>query len=277
MKSLGQESQPVGASRHVSATGWVAQELRLGERTVGLIVLLLGLQLGLSGRANESLASFWMQLWVASMWAGWAIGVWILVRQPVRLRRAVALGALLGWHCLLMSGVRGEPADRYLIMLGSYGLLQSLGMTILRLPVWRLWCDTTSPARPRAQFNVFGIMLVTGGVAIVMMALRRYGPESADGFLSGTVLITGLMVSIASWGMWGGALRRGIWWSLLGLTLLATLAGVVATWAEAPASTVEFQLYWTAYTSIILMFGWMTWAAGFCGRRDANQQPVSQA
>lgn len=255
--------------------------LRWGPRTSLLAAVLLALQLYLCYFAQGSILSAAMQIWVAAMWAGWSASVWVLVRQPMRMGRVLILGAALAWHCLLMGVARGQPAERYFIMLSSFGILQTLLATVLHLPVWQSWRESATRLPPRAQFNIISLIVITTIVAGMMVAIRRYGPQVDDRFLPGTLVVTSSLVMVATLAMIVGSRRPGY---LLGLPLV-TAAGLAAAAIAAaseptdiPASrepaagSLVFNDFWLIYGTIIVCFGWLLWGLAACGRADALQK-----
>jgi hypothetical protein len=259
--------------------------LRWGPRTSLLAAVLLALQLYLCYFAQGSILSAAMQIWVAAMWAGWSASVWVLVRQPMRIGRVLILGAALAWHCLLMGVARGQPAERYFIMLSSFGILQTLLATVLHLPVWQSWREPATRLPPRAQFNIISLIVITTIVAGMMVAIRRYGPQVDDRFLPGTLVVTSSLVMVATLAMIVGSRRRGY---LLGLPLV-TAAGLVAAAIaaaseptdippsrESAAGSLVFNDFWLIYGTIIVCFGWLLWGLAACGRADALQKQTLQ-
>lgn len=244
---------------------------QLGGLTALAILALLVLQLGIARDLQPDVSSYLTQLWLALVWAGWGVSVWTIVRQPLRMGRVFLLGASLGWHCIVLGVVMERPAERYLVMLGSYGLLQATAALLLNLPEWSRPSRGNTPlaARPKRQFGILGVVILTTGVAIVLFAARRYAALGEDEFLSGAVSVTGLLCVIAIAAMQFSYHRWGRWVGIPALLLMSGLVALaMALLEKAPSDLLVFRdLVWI-YGAIISQFGIAIFLVGVCGYLD---------
>jgi hypothetical protein len=232
---------------------------------------LLVLQLGIARDLQPDVSSYVTQLWLALVWAGWAVSVWTIVRQPLRMGRVFLLGASLGWHCIMLGVVMERPAERYLVMLGSYGLLQATAALLLNLPAWSRPPRDNTPVAMRAkhQFGILGVIVLTTGVAIVLFAARRYAALGEDQFLSGAVSVTGLLCVIAIAAMQFSYHRWGRWLGVPALLLMSGLVALaMALLEKVPSGLLVFRdLVWI-YGAIVSQFAIAIFVVGVCGYLD---------
>lgn len=249
--------------------------LKLGPLSVILLVALAIYQVAQFGCSSE-LIYFETISWLAAVWAGWAISIWLLVRQPISITRAITLGGLLGWHCMLLALHQGLPPERYLVLLGCYGLMQSVASVALNLPTFRFPNEPSQPRRKRPQFGILTISVLTTGLAVVMFAARRYGQIGEDDFFTSTFFIMAslLMVSMSAI----VTSHSQLWWSIgIGLviftaTIAATLMVTLEELAQGPISNIGRSPLWFIYLSVVMLFGVILHTFGTCGKLDAQKR-----
>lgn len=258
---------------HSAPVGWSL--LRPGPLTglTCLAIVVLQLTLG-TGRAPDE--TLWRtQAWLGSIWALWATSLWILVRQPLTLLRVVLLGISLGWHCALLGLVMARPPERCLILLGSYGVLQTTAAIMLGLPQWQSLRRGASrnraenrPAPPR-QFGILSIVVLTAAVALVLVSARRYGDVAGEGFISGSISASSLLCIVGIAAMATSASPRG---RLIGLPLIVILSGVIAAilglMEDLTPNRLSYREFWSIYVSIVLHFASLIYLVGVCGYLD---------
>jgi hypothetical protein len=255
---------------------------RLGMSSGVCLTAILLLQLALFSKAND-MSNYPTLLWLAAVWSGWSIGIWVLVRQPLSLRRALSLGLLLAWHCILLSArqtqlpdqIPVQPPERYLILLGFYGLMQSVASILLQLPAWRFWGEPDTASRKRYQFGILSIAMFTTGLAIILFAVRRYGDRGGDAFLSSTALVMASLLMVAMVAMLTSVSNR---WHLLGLASVMVVASSAASMMEAAENLTQGYIptpvrwdNWYVYMVVVNTFGLIMYLFGTCGRLDGRQ------
>lgn len=246
---------------------------RLGPLAVLYALLLVIAQVVLVPRADPLLLETASHIWLAAVWAGWSAAVWVLVRPPLTLWRSGILGLMLAWHCMLVALMRDEPAERYLIMFGGYGVLQSIAAMLLRLPRWTTGLGAGDDAEPRpGQFGIFNLVVLTTVVALVLVAVRRYADAGGESFLPGTVIAVSLLTLIAASAIAAATLQR---WGVAMLPLMIIVSAAAAAILASRELTVggdrEFTDYWRVYVTILGSFGLLVFGFGQCGRIDAEQ------
>lgn len=244
---------------------------RLGPLAVLYAIGLIIAHVALVPQSDPLLSDTASHVWLATLWAGWSAAVWVLVRPPLTARRIGALGLLLAWHCALLAVARDEPAERYLIMFGGYGVLQATAAMLLGLPRWKLGRGEEGPAEPRpGQFGILNLIVLTATVAVVLLAVRRYGEAGGEEFLPGTAIALALLTLIAATAIAAATMQR---WGVAMLPLMilgaASAAAIMASRELAVGGPREFADYWGVYFSILGSFGLLVYAFGRCGRFDA--------
>ena len=266
-----------------NATPTISQQIVspcLGPRTGMMIVLVVALQLGLADFAARDRRSvvlfspaFWLALsWIATMRAGWAISIWMVFRQPIHVGRIVVLSGLFLWHSLLMAMVTGDRAERAFLVLGIFGLLQIMLMSVVAFPVWRKWGEPLPTAAPRRQFSILSMMVLTTLVAGGLVALRRYNAEAPQFFLPGHFLMSGLLLPVSACAFKYGAGMNSTGLSLGIVTLVAAAASVIASCERHLMLGQPVDIMLQIYTGFFCLFGWWIWAMVRCGRADSSQQ-----
>ncbi len=252
--------------------GW--SMLRPGPLTwlACLAIVVLQFALGTGKAPDES--TWRTQAWLASVWAFWAISLWILVRQPLSLKRVVLLGISFGWHCAMLGLVMGRPPERCLILLGSYGVLQTTAATLLGLPQWQnLSSDSKNPAdfrpAPPRQFGILSIVVLTAVVALILVSARRYADVAGVGFISGSISALSLLCIVGIAAMATSASSKG---RLFGLPLILILSAVVAAilgmMEDLTATSLSYSEFWWIYCSIVLQSASLIYLVGVCGYLD---------
>jgi hypothetical protein len=164
-----------------------------------------------------------------------------------------------------------RPAERYMVMLGSYGLLQATAAMLLNLPNWTRALPTDEARRnsPRHQFGILGIIVLTTGVATVLFASRRYAVQGGEEFLSGAVSVSALLCSVAVAAILLSSHRWGRWFGVPVIGLLAWLVAIAMAYLEeVPSGLLVFRdLVWI-YGSIVCPFGIAVFLVGICGHLD---------
>lgn len=246
---------------------------RLGPLAVLYALLLIVAQVVLVPRADPLLMEVSSHIWLATIWAGWSAAVWVLVRPPLTLWRSGILGLLLAWYCMLLALMRDQPAERYLIMFGGYGVLQSAAAMLLRLPRWTTGRGASGDAEPRpGQFGIFNLVVLTTVVALVLLAVRRYADAGGEGFLLGTAIAAALLTLIAASAIAAATLPRwGVAMLPLMIIVAAAAAAILASRELAVGGSREFAEYWRIYLAIFGGFGLLVFGFGQCGRIDAEQ------
>lgn len=256
--------------------------LKLGPLSSVCLIAILVYQLVLRDAETE----LGHCLWLATLWAGWAISTWILVRQPISVFRAVLLGLSLGWHCLLLSIVREQPAERYLLFLGCYGLMQAVASILFNLPTFRFPHETSAPDRGKPQFGILTISVVTTGMAIVMYAAKRYADIKGGDFFTSTVLIMAslLLVFIVAIVTSNYFINDTLLWLALGVgstVLTATVAAALMLAFEdllqGPLGIAERESRGNRYFLVVTCFGVIVHFIGICGKLDAKLVLQKQA
>lgn len=263
------------ASRKDRAIGIRLLRPRLGPLAVLYGIVLILAQLVLVPRSDPQLLDSASHVWLATVWAGWSAAVWVLVRPPLTLWRIGALGLLLAWHCMLLAVARGEPAERYLIMFGGLGVLQATAAMLLRLPRWTTGRREDGPSEPRpGQFGILNLIVLTTIVALVLLAVRRYGDAGGEAFLPGTAIALALLTLIASSAIAAATLQRWRAALLPLMILLAAAASALLASRELSAGGARsFGDYWAVYLTILGSFGLLVFGFGQCGRIDAQVPP----
>jgi hypothetical protein len=257
----------------------------LGGRTVFAIVILIMLQSALASIAEES--GWLFTACIASIWVGWAGSLWVLVRQPLKFSRVIALGLSLAWHCFLLTirqDVRLEEVlpenarpEKYVTMLGCYGLMQTVSITLLNLPEWTMANEQTK-RKGKPQFGILSISVLTTGVAIVMVAANRYAQYVGSDFFTGMVLIMAslLLTSLVAITMSTSNIKIPVGASTVFIVSLGSAAVMVLvadTYSPNSALTPKsFEQLLMEYSAIVSTFGLAMFAFGRCGVADAAQK-----
>jgi hypothetical protein len=270
---------PAGAPAITSA---LPIKLRIGFLTGIAVATLLLFQLALIGH-RTSPTDGWTLVWLADIWATWAISIWVLVQQPISLRRATVLGVSLAWHCMLLAVNQSQPPERYLVMLGCYGLLQSVACVLFGLPAWRIGSGgIRRPGQP-PQFGILSLSAITAGVALVMWGTRRYRESASDGFLPGTMAVMAALLFVAMVAMLASVMERQRWVgppAVLAAAMIAAFAMVVAESVAVRGDTPpipDSEGLWTLYAVTDGLFGGIVYLFGVCGRGDAKVAAIRGA
>lgn len=260
-----------------SGTSTTAAPLSAGRMAprIGVLswLVLLGILMGqtlLSPQVAWGLDQLGAQVWVGLVWAGWAACVWILTARPVQIKRTLLLGLALAWHVVWIATLRGLPPTRYIILLSGFGMLLSISSVLFSLPHWQT--ERNANAVPvRTQFGIFGIMVITFVVALLMFAIRRYQPDAPEHFLAGTSLVIPMLTGIAVVAIVSSTNWSYYYW-LGPLAILGTssIAAYIMAYFEASVGTAPMGTVWTINAMICNSFGLTLWLVGICGRWDAE-------
>ncbi len=147
------------------------------------------LQFVIAPTITESLNDRLYPLWLGTVWAGWSASLWMstAVRRP--LYRLSLLFALWLWHATLLSSSSHEPLLRYALLLGSYGVVQSIGWLLCKVPSWMASPLRLGVAPIRRQFTTFDLLLLMTAVAAFIAGTRRYSPPGGSEYWIGLPVI----------------------------------------------------------------------------------------
>lgn len=233
--------------------------------------------------------------WLGTAWAGWAAAVWVSSRWSNRpLTRGLFLVAMFAWHGLGMSVVNDETAARYVVMLGSYGMLQAVVFHWLGIPRWQILRlplhRPTSPFEPDSvlagecqveshdglaergvdqgggrgagqgdvtrQFGIGDLIAITTLVAILITAGKSYQTLLADSFWWGLIVGEAVLLAVAVLSVLSGLATRLV--ELLALLVLAVATGVggsvLLDFIESLVSVKDPWSLWPVYTVLMTTF-----------------------
>lgn len=248
----------------------------------GLALLALAVAQWAGVPANDpALENPLSHVWLATIWAGWAVSVWITIQPPLNLWRIAAAGVLLASHCSIMELARQQPIERYVIMFAGFGVFQVTAAVLLRLPRWKLPGQREpvrdsgqSPTPRHGQFGILCLLVLMTVVAGVLWAARSYGDAGGEHFLNGAVVILLMLAVVAVNAIAAATVRR--WGAALGLLMFlvaAASAAVMARQEIVAAGGGDFADFWKIYFTIEVSFGMILYVIGICGRIDATAKP----
>lgn len=259
---------------------------RLGGATLLFLLLLLALQVVLAP-ASPSLvwepAGPRTGLWLGTMWAGVSTAVWMLASAPIGIGRLLMLAVAIFWHGWWMHDHVETPLARYVISMGTFGLLQSALGHLAAVPGWSLpvAADPQVPA-VRRRFGIASLLVITTLAAVVLATTRRY--EAPEGFLIGTVAAAIGLAAVAVSGQLAMTASRGG-----GLWALAMLLCIVAAVVSLAVLSELLQTggaegggrWWTNSSSwkflpVFLTFAAMVTGIATCGRLDYELHRVGR-
>ncbi|QDS92116.1 hypothetical protein FF011L_08520 [Roseimaritima multifibrata] len=216
--------------------------------------------------------------WLAAMWSGLSISVWVTVQGNAVNWRHLVLLAAFAWHVYWMTAITGEPVSRYFLSMGSLVLLQFASATVLGLTGWRIPAfessteQRDSPSSLRRQFGITTLLVLTLLSAAWLSANKQFGSAEWQDYGEITFLVmTMILVNFAMQRALLGTPRTTPWWDALLLlgTLLSSLLGIGAftSWVYEPPerSTVQIVL-----VNIFLLYAGAIAVTAFCGRVDRN-------
>jgi len=245
-------------------------------------------------RPPENLYLF--ALWLGTAWAGWAAAVWASSRwsrQP--LTRGAFLVVMFAWHGLGMSVINDETTARYVVMLGSYGLMQAIVFHWVGIPQWQiLRLPLKKPTSPfesdsagdaqrhnealddlgdliqqpdrgdaTRQFKIGDLIAVTTVVAILITAGKSYETLLADSFWWGLIVGEAVLLAVAVLSVLGGLARRPT--AILALFALAIATGVggafLLDFIESLVTVTAPLALWPVYSVLMSIFS--IWLVGF--------------
>lgn len=237
---------------------------------------------------NEYLFAFWL----GGMWAGWAAAVWASSRWASRpLTRVVFLIVMFAWHAVGMSAISNKSAAHYVVMLGSYGLVQAVVFHWMGIPKWRILrlplARSASPldtdcvegtggqavgGEPKAgvaesiqhreggdvtrQFGIGDLIAATTVVAILITAGKSYETLLGDGFWWGLVAGEAVLLAVAVLSVMGGLAARPF--EIVTFVTVAVATGVGGSFGlesiESMVTGIDQQSLWPLYSMLMVNY-----------------------
>ncbi len=188
------------------------------------------LQLTVASTLSESSNDRLYSLWLGTVWAGWSASLWMstVVRGP--LYRLLLLSALWLWHAMLLSGHSHEPLLRYALLLGSYGVVQSIGWLLCKVPPWLAGPLRLGLTPSKRQFTTLDLLLLMTAVAAFIAGTRRYAPPGGSEYWVGLPII--FLMLLLLWVLIVGSVNaasRAIRVMLALMVSVSVVAGAYAT------------------------------------------------
>ena len=157
---------------------------------VSLWIIACGLlQFVVASTLTEADTDRMYSLWLGTVWAGWSASVWISTAIQRPLYRLLLLFASWLWHATLLSGHSHEPLLRYALLLGAYGIVQSIGMLLCKVPSWQAGPLRLSLAPTTRQFTILDLLLLMTALAALIAGIKRYSPPGGGGFWIGLPVV----------------------------------------------------------------------------------------
>jgi hypothetical protein len=243
------------------------------------------MQLSLAKHGSNLAFDLWAWFWVGTMWAGWAGCVWLASAFARFWQKALVISLAMAWHALVMSIVRGEPTVRYVIMLGGYGVVQSVMFRFLRVPTWaandfRL----IAPESLRRQFAIFELLFLTTISAVLITAVKRYEPPSGQAFFIGLPFIYVAFVTTATLCVHAVTSRRRFIRQACACGVLASIVFgslLIAELEQWLVPTMPLTYTWMPYYAIHATFAAAFIVLAVCGTsksmRTSNEPLVEDA
>jgi hypothetical protein len=228
------------------------------------------LQLALANRGAETTVDPVCWAWLGSMWAGWAGCVWISSSIRNSFLKFAFLAMVVGWHADWMAVTREQPMLRYLVMLGGYGVTQTILFRLLRVPDWSLGPFRLIPTDDRkGQFSILELLLLTTVMAVLITAAKRYEPPGGQVFWFGSPVVCLALSTIAT--LCSLAMVSPTRSSRVQLAVSAvaavTLGSATIAWVETQNdSGVVMRDLWMAYFGICGIFSVIFTVLAACGR-----------
>lgn len=223
----------------------------------------------------EDLSEITTMLWLASIWSGWANCIWLLIGQPITMLRAFMLSGAFGWHCMLFTIGREQLPERYVILLGFFGLLLSTAIIILNLPTFTMPGEKPTLAKRRTfQFSILTVSLLTTGLAVIMFAGKRYWEVSNIEFFQANSITMVLLAAVVVLSIFlsssSGSALLGIICVLLASMLSATVMVIAEHWLLTSATRILQADTWGIYTSVVCLMGIAIYTFGRLAIADAQ-------
>lgn len=199
---------------------------------VTLWIIACGLsQYGIASTMTDADHDPMYSLLLGTVWAGWSASVWMTTAMPRPVYRLLLLFALWLWHATLLSRHSHEPLLRYALLLGAYGVVQSIGLLLYKLPSWQAGPLRLASRPTRHQFTTWDLLLLMTALAAFIAGSRRYSPPGGSGYWVGLPVI--FFVLLTLWVMVVGSVNAASRIMRVTLALMVSVCAAAGAFATA--------------------------------------------